>query len=69
MEVVYAPPALVLLDVRMPNLHGAVVCQNIRAALPTLPIVLMTATPGEAHALVAEGAADGVAERQLCSRS
>ncbi len=38
-----APPALVILDVMMPGVDGFEVCRRLRAADPTLPVIMLTA--------------------------
>src|ERR1700719_2214994 len=39
-----APPAIVILDQRLPKLSGGDVCKEIKAQAPTLPIVVLSAT-------------------------
>src|ERR1700693_1220197 len=39
-----APPAVVILDLRLPKLNGGDVCKEIKAQAPTLPIVVLSAT-------------------------
>ena len=39
-----APPAVVILDLRLPKLSGSDVCKEIKAQAPTLPIVVLSAT-------------------------
>jgi DNA-binding response OmpR family regulator len=39
-----APPAVVILDLRLPKLSGGDVCKEIKAQAPTLPIVVLSAT-------------------------
>ncbi len=39
-----APPAVVILDLRLPKLSGSDVCKEIKALAPTLPIVVLSAT-------------------------
>ncbi len=41
--VAAAPPDLVLLDLKMPGLGGLDVLQRLKAAHPTLPVLLFTA--------------------------
>jgi len=43
--------ALVLLDVMLPGLSGFDVCRDLRAAKPTLPILMLTARGAEADVL------------------
>ncbi|MGA7220395.1 MAG: response regulator transcription factor [Candidatus Sulfotelmatobacter sp.] len=38
------PPALVILDLRLPKLSGSDVCKEIKAQAPTLPIIVLSAT-------------------------
>jgi two-component system alkaline phosphatase synthesis response regulator PhoP len=38
------PPAIVILDLRLPKLSGSDVCKEIKAQAPTLPIVVLSAT-------------------------
>ena len=42
-----APPAVVLLDLKLPDMPGRDVCHEIRQQAPTLPIIILTATSGE----------------------
>jgi two-component system response regulator RegX3 len=55
-------PALVLLDVMMPGMDGFTVCERLRAARPSLPILMLTAKGAEADVLrgFAAGADDYV---------
>ena len=39
-----SPPAVVILDLRLPKLSGGDVCKEIKAQAPTLPIVVLSAT-------------------------
>jgi two-component system, OmpR family, alkaline phosphatase synthesis response regulator PhoP len=39
-----APPAVVILDLRLPKLSGNELCKEIKAQAPTLPIVVLSAT-------------------------
>src|ERR1700693_6241062 len=39
-----APPAIVILALRLPKLSGGDVCKEIKAQAPTLPIVVLSAT-------------------------
>jgi DNA-binding response OmpR family regulator len=39
-----APPAVVILDLRLPKLSGSDVCKEIKALAPSLPIVVLSAT-------------------------
>src|SRR5258708_22652510 len=39
-----APPAVVILDLRLPKLSGSDVCKEIKAQAPTLPIIVLSAT-------------------------
>jgi DNA-binding response OmpR family regulator len=39
-----APPAVVILDLRLPKLSGNDLCKEIKAQAPTLPIVVLSAT-------------------------
>ena len=39
-----APPAVVILDLRLPKLSGSDVCKEIKAQSPTLPIIVLSAT-------------------------
>ena len=46
------PPALLLLDVQLPGLHGAALIAQVReVSLATMPIVAMTTEPREAAPL------------------
>jgi two-component system, OmpR family, response regulator MprA len=51
-------PALILLDVRMPIVDGAMVARKLRSLDATLPIVVMSVALEQAAALVAAGQAD-----------
>ena len=39
-----APPAVIILDLRLPKLSGSDVCKTIKALAPTTPIVVLSAT-------------------------
>lgn len=39
-----APPAVIILDLRLPKLSGSDLCKEIKAHAPTLPIVVLSAT-------------------------
>ena len=39
-----APPACIILDLRLPRLSGRDLCKEIKAQTPTLPIVVLSAT-------------------------
>jgi DNA-binding response OmpR family regulator len=39
-----APPAAIILDLRLPKLPGSDLCKEIKAQAPTLPIVVLSAT-------------------------
>jgi CheY-like chemotaxis protein len=58
MALVTRRPALVLLDVMMPTQEGEDVSAAIRRHDPTLPIVLISASPNRATAMVAAGLAE-----------
>jgi two-component system, OmpR family, response regulator MprA len=57
-----APPAVVLLDLRLPGLDGAQCCQALHATLPQVPVVLMTAAYRAPAAAAACGAAGCLAK-------
>src|SRR5579863_8590620 len=38
------PPAVVILDLRLPKLSGSDVCKEIKAQMPALPIIVLSAT-------------------------
>jgi DNA-binding response OmpR family regulator len=42
-----APPALVILDLKLPKMSGSEVCREIRKTAPSLPIVVLSATTDE----------------------
>jgi DNA-binding response OmpR family regulator len=42
-----APPALVILDLKLPKMSGREVCREIRKMAPSLPIVVLSATTDE----------------------
>jgi DNA-binding NtrC family response regulator len=52
-EVKTAPPDLVIMDVRMPGITGIKAMQQMRAACPGLPVVIMTAYGGTETAIEA----------------
>jgi DNA-binding response OmpR family regulator len=39
-----APPAVIILDLRLPKLSGSDLCKEVKATAPTLPIVVLSAT-------------------------
>jgi len=39
-----APPAIIILDLRLPKLSGSDLCKEIKAQSPTIPIVVLSAT-------------------------
>src|ERR1700728_2052438 len=39
-----APPAVIILDLRLPKLSGSDLCKEVKAQAPTLPIVVLSAT-------------------------
>ncbi len=39
-----APPAVIILDLRLPKLSGSDLCKEVKAHAPTLPIVVLSAT-------------------------
>ncbi len=39
-----APPAAIILDLRLPKLSGSDLCKEVKAQSPTLPIVVLSAT-------------------------
>jgi DNA-binding response OmpR family regulator len=39
-----APPAVIILDLRLPQLSGSDLCKEVKAHAPTLPIVVLSAT-------------------------
>lgn len=41
------PPALVLLDLKLPNMPGLDVCREIRTSAPSLPVVILSAAAEE----------------------
>jgi DNA-binding response OmpR family regulator len=54
--IVRHPPALLLLNLWMPGMSGAELIAQLRAvSLLTMPIVLVTAAPGEATPLLVPG--------------
>ena len=38
------PPAIIILDLRLPKLSGSDLCKEVKAQAPTLPIVVLSAT-------------------------
>jgi DNA-binding response OmpR family regulator len=42
-----APPVLVVLDLRLPKVHGREVCRAIKKEAPNLPIIILSASTGE----------------------
>ncbi|HKM48049.1 MAG TPA: response regulator [Terriglobales bacterium] len=39
-----APPAVIILDLRLPQLSGSDLCKAVKAQAPALPIVVLSAT-------------------------
>jgi len=39
-----APPAVIILDLRLPKLSGSELCKEVKAQAPTLPIIVLSAT-------------------------
>jgi DNA-binding response OmpR family regulator len=39
-----APPAVIILDLRLPKLSGSDLCREVKAVSPTLPILVLSAT-------------------------
>ena len=39
-----APPAVIILDLRLPKLSGSDLCKEVKAQAPALPIVVLSAT-------------------------
>ncbi len=39
-----SPPAVIILDLRLPKLSGGDVCKEVKAQAPTLPIIVLSAT-------------------------
>jgi DNA-binding response OmpR family regulator len=39
-----APPAVIILDLRLPQMSGGDLCKEVKAQAPTLPIVVLSAT-------------------------
>jgi two-component system KDP operon response regulator KdpE len=57
------PPALILLDMRMPGMTGAELIAHLRGAgLAAMPMVLMTAAPQDAVPLLVPGAIECLAK-------
>ncbi len=42
-----SPPVLVVLDLKLPRLHGREVCRSIRQEAPSLPIIVLSAAADE----------------------
>ena len=42
-----APPVLVVLDLRLPKIHGREVCRIIKTEAPNIPIIVLSASPDE----------------------
>ena len=42
-----APPALVLLDLTLPKMHGREVCRTIKAEAPGIPLIILSASADE----------------------
>jgi CheY-like chemotaxis protein len=56
-------PALILLDLVMPEMDGASVSRELRKHHPTLPIMLITASPDDGRTLIVDGLADCVVDK------
>src|SRR5262245_21561661 len=41
------PPSLVVLDLKLPKIHGRDVCRTIKIEAPSLPIIVLSATADE----------------------
>lgn len=42
-----APPVLVLLDLKLPQIHGREVCRTLKTEAPNLPIIILSASADE----------------------
>ncbi|HKT12968.1 MAG TPA: response regulator transcription factor [Terriglobia bacterium] len=42
-----SPPAIVVLDLKLPKMHGREVCRTIRAEAPNLPVIVLSASADE----------------------
>ena len=64
-QVVAAPPDLVLLDVKLPDIDGIEVCQHIKAAFPQVAVLQTSSALISAHdrAAALNGGADFVLDR------
>ena len=47
-----APPDIVVLDLKLPKMHGREVCRTIKQETPTLPIVVLSAVADEIDKIV-----------------
>src|ERR1700675_1903784 len=64
-----APPAVIILDLRLPKLSGGDVCKEIKAQAPTLPIVVLSATSDVSDkVLLLELGADDYVTKPFSSR-
>jgi CheY-like chemotaxis protein len=61
-------PALVLLDVRLPDLNGDAVCQKLKLSQPHLPIIMTSGyEDAEMRALLKQAGADSFLARPFTS--
>lgn len=42
-QAIKKPPALVILDLGLPDIHGELVCQQMKKAHPHVPVIILTA--------------------------
>lgn len=56
------PPAVLIVDVGLPDLDGIELCKRIRARFPDLPILVLTAYATERDRAMAAGASDFLAK-------
>lgn len=56
------PPAVLIVDVGLPDLDGIELCRRIRARFPDLPILVLTAYATERERAMEAGASDFLAK-------
>lgn len=62
LQEINEPPAVLIVDVGLPDLDGIELCRRIRARFPELPILVLTAYATERDRAMAAGASDFLAK-------